>query len=165
MCNSQTIRYVLSVGTVNINKARQVFQWYPFAFMLASLLVTIHLSSIKKKTPFNIVQPLLTSIFSKEKAELAVGYHRGNDHISYERGKSSTQLPLNGICDRSPGGYLEDSKWLITMFSKSPNNRRVPLPNGRTSWLIFMGVAFLTIEPSRGMILQGYPISTRIPCC
>ena len=33
--------------------------------------------------------------------------------------------------DPGPGG-----KWLITMGSKSPIPRVIPIPNGRTSWVI-----------------------------
>ena len=46
--------------------------------------------------------------------------------------------------------YLEDdfsgsiySKWLRTMISKSPKDRDVLLPNGRTSWLVHGGESWV----------------------
>ena len=49
------------------------------------------------------------------------------------------------------------SKWLITMLSRSPKDRGIPLPNGRNPWLINGGDPNHLRRP--GMILQVPGIS------
>ena len=51
------------------------------------------------------------------------------------------------------------SKWLITMISKSPKDKVVPLPNGRTSWRFFMGV----IRSPLTSVLGAHPPSRANP--
>ena len=54
---------------------------------------------------------------------------------------------------------IPGSQWLITMVGTSPKDRVVgPLPNGRTSWLIKMGVTVTNVLTVDGSEIRRSPV-------